>query len=92
MANTLNRDAITRAQALEALDEPANNKALAGALFAQMKTFGAKLQNARRKRLVVYNEFEQVAAEALVKAITEEADLADRPPPPAIEIVRAEKN
>lgn len=78
---------ITRAQALAALDEPEGNPALAKRLYEQMRAFGSRLQPGRRTRLMVRNDFEEVAAEALARAIAE-ADHDDDTPPPTVEIAR----
>ena len=86
---TIDPFTVTRAQALDALDEPENHPGLAKALHGQIQAFGARLQGVRRLRLRVKNDFEQVAAEALVKAVAE-AEYEDDHKPPVIGIVRTE--
>jgi hypothetical protein len=84
--------AASRADALAALDEPENNPNLAKLLHEHIRAFRNKLQQGgRRVRLMVKSDFEQVAAEALVKSVSE-AEYDDGRKPPIIEIVRMEKS
>ena len=85
---------ITREQALETLktlEEPENHNSLTQSLRAQIQLFWVKvkLQKGDKAQLFVNNPFDQVAAEALVKAISE-VEHGDDYKPPAIEIVRTE--
>ena len=83
--------AISRADALAALNEPENHPNLAKRLHDEMRAFGAKLQGGRLVRLMVKSDLEQVAAEALARAVSE-AKYEDGQKPPRIEIVRLEKS
>ena len=82
--------AATHAECWAALDEPEQNPNLAKRLHDHIRAFKAKLQDGRRVRLMVRTDLEQVAAEALARAVAE-TKYDDGQKPPVIEVVRLDK-
>ena len=88
LPKTFDPFSVIRADCLAALDEPDSYPALAWELQAKIRSFAAKIQGGSGQvKLMVRNDFEEVAAEALVKAIAEEYEEGGLRPS-TIEIVR----
>ena len=74
----------SRAECLAAIDKPGSNPDLAEALHKQMWAYVAELPTgSERAILKARNDFEQVAAEALFRAITEDGVIM----PDTVEVV-----